>query len=80
MENKLNVAEWNVNVMNEICGILDIEIAEDTIINNLFEVPLMTHEFTMRQVIGYIAGCHAASARINKNGKLGLQFLNKEVV
>ena len=69
-ETNLTLPNGMLNVMNEICGILDIEIAEDTIINNLFEVPLMTHEFTMRQVIGYIAGCHAASARINKDGKL----------
>ena len=55
-------------VVQEICDVLEIQLAPDTSL--MFEVPLMTHEFTMRQVIGYIAACHGANAKINRNGEL----------
>lgn len=57
------------NVMNEICTILDVELASGLLIYS-YDVPLTTQEFTIRQVIGYIAACHAANAKINKDGKL----------
>lgn len=56
-------------VMEEICDMLEIQICPDTVIRS-YEVPLMTHEFTMRQVIGFIAACHGSNARIDKNGCL----------
>jgi len=55
-------------VVQEICDVLEIQLAPDTSL--MFEVPLITHEFTMRQVLGYIAGCHGANAKINRNGEL----------
>jgi len=57
------------NVMNEICTILDIELASGLLIHS-YDVPLTTQEFTIRQIIGYIAACHASNAKINKDGKL----------
>jgi hypothetical protein len=57
------------NVMDEICTILDIELVPGLLIHS-YDVPLTTQEFTIRQVIGYIAACHAANAKINKDGKL----------
>jgi len=57
------------DVIDEICEQLSISLCPDTVIKH-YEVPLMTHDFTMRQVIGYIAACHAANARINKDGEL----------
>ena len=57
------------DVIDEICEQLNITLYPDTVIKH-YEVPLMTHDFTMRQVIGYIAACHAANARINKDGEL----------
>lgn len=57
------------DVIGEICEVLGVELCTDTVIKH-YEVPLMTHDFTMRQVIGYIAACHAANARINKDGEL----------
>mgnify|MGYP001443807245 FL=1 len=57
------------DVIDEICEQLNITLCPDTVIKH-YEVPLMTHDFTMRQVIGYIAACHAANARINKDGEL----------
>jgi len=55
-------------VVEEICDVLEIQLAPDTSL--MFEVPLVTHEFTMRQVLGYIAGCQGANAKINRNGEL----------
>ena len=57
------------DVIDEICEQLSISLCPDTVIKH-YEVPLMTHDFTIRQVIGYIAACHAANARINKDGEL----------
>lgn len=57
------------DVIDDICEQLSITLCPDTVIKR-YEVPLMTHDFTMRQVIGYIAACHAANARINKDGEL----------
>jgi len=57
------------NVMDEICTILDVELVSGLLIHS-YNVPLTTQEFTIRQVIGYIAACHASNAKINKDGKL----------
>ena len=68
-ETELYLPASMFQVVEEICDVLEIQICPDTVIRS-YEVPLMTHEFTMRQVIGYIAACHGANARINKDGKL----------
>ena len=57
------------DVIDEICETLGVKLCADTVIKH-YEVPLMTHNFTIRQVIGYIAACHAANAKINKDGEL----------
>ena len=68
-ETELYLPATMKEVIEEICDMLEIQICPDTVIKP-YEVPLMTHEFTMRQVIGFIAACHAANARINKDGCL----------
>jgi hypothetical protein len=68
-ETELYLPATMKEVIEEICDMLEIQICPDTVIR-AYEVPLMTHEFTMRQVIGYIAACHGANARINKDGCL----------
>lgn len=68
-ETKLYLPATMKEVIEEICDVLEIQICPDTVIRS-YEVPLMTHEFTMRQVIGYIAACHGANAKINRNGEL----------
>ena len=68
-ETELYLPASMFQVVEEICDVLEIQICPDTVIRS-YEVPLMTHEFTMRQVIGYIAACHGANAKINRNGEL----------
>jgi hypothetical protein len=67
-ETELYLPASMFQVVEEICDVLEIQLAPDTSL--MFEVPLMTHEFTMRQVLGYIAGCQGANAKINRNGEL----------
>lgn len=67
-ETELYLPATMKEVIEEICDVLEIQLAPDTSL--LFEVPLVTHEFTMRQVLGYIAGCQGANAKINRNGEL----------
>lgn len=67
-ETELYLPASMFQVVEEICDVLEIQLAPDTSL--MFEVPLVTHEFTMRQVLGYIAGCQGANAKINRNGEL----------
>lgn len=67
-ETELYLPASMFQVVEEICDALEIQLAPDTSL--MFEVPLVTHEFTMRQVLGYIAGCQGANAKINRNGEL----------
>ena len=67
-ETELYLPATMFQVVEEICDVLEIQLAPDTSL--MFEVPLVTHEFTMRQVLGYIAGCQGANAKINRNGEL----------
>ena len=67
-ETELYLPATMFQVVEEICDVLEIQLAPDTSL--MFEVPLVTHEFTMRQVIGFIAACQGANAKINRNGEL----------
>jgi hypothetical protein len=55
-------------IWNEICEFMDYEYDESIIINSNYTVPIAPTGYSMRQVMGYIAGCHAASVYEGRNG------------
>ncbi|SEU32787.1 hypothetical protein [Paenibacillus sp. NFR01] len=65
-------------VFDEICGLLDIEYDGSVVINPAYTLQAAPTGYTMRQVIGYIAGSNAASAFMGKDGLLRFKLFSPE--
>ncbi len=63
------------NVWNECCGILGIESSAE--INPVYTCQVAPTGHKVREVLGFIAAAHCASAKIMKDGKMGLIKFDK---
>lgn len=60
-------------VFDEVCGRLGYSYDSSVVINPAYIVPIAPTGFTMRQVLGYIAGANCASLFMGKNGLLKMK-------
>lgn len=60
-------------VFDEVCGRLGFTYDSSVVINPAYIVPIAPTGFTMRQVLGYIAGANCASLFMGKNGLLKMK-------
>lgn len=58
------------DVWDEVCETLDYDYDANVIIDPSYIIPVKPIEYTMRQVMGYIAGANSASVYVGKDGVL----------
>ena len=62
-------------VLNEMCTTLGITIDSSVVINPAYMIPYDPDgEYTMREMLGFIAAAHGASCQMTKDGKLGFKY------
>jgi hypothetical protein len=76
---ELEAGEWPIPMgaaVAEICARAGVELDEETVVHagTDYVVPY-TNDFTMREVLGYIAACHGGNWTITSGGKLKLVVL-----
>lgn len=57
-------------VWNEICTFLDFEYDNSVVIDSSYSIPVAPTGYTMRQVMGFIAGANSASVFEGKDGTI----------
>jgi len=58
------------NVLEEICTQLGLTLDDGTLIDGSYMIPYKSDEYTIRDMLSYIASAHGCSCRLKKDGKI----------